>query len=378
MVAEFALTLLLLVGSGLFLRSFVEVLATDPGFDTEGTLAFDLAFPDATYPEPEKRLALIEELTRRLGALPGVESVGASSFLPLSNRGRTEFASRTDEPERTDYVVACNFVTDGYFETMGMTLLRGRGLAEADQSLEAARALVVDSGLARDLYPNEDPIGRQLRFLGEPWEIVGIVAPVRHFVLDEDPRPAVYLPKVYSTAPTSMVVASTLAPVALADTVRRSVRQVDPNQPVANLRTLGEARETSLANRRMTLSLLGLFAAVALVLASIGIYGVMSYAVGQRARELGIRSALGARRSDVLGLVLRDGMKLSLAGVLIGLGGALAAAPLLESLLFEVEARDPLVVAGSAGLLVALAVVSVFLPALRAANADPVGALRAE
>jgi len=282
-------------------------------------------------------------LNGRIATLPGVEFAGAVSTLPLSRGGWTEFASRADRPARADYVVGCDFVSGDYFSAMGIKLLRGRFLTEADNTTTATRALVIDAGVAHDLYPNEEPLGRSLNFLGQSWEIVGIVAPVRHSVLDVDPRPRVYGAQARSLDSTSVVLRSSLPPLTLAETVRKMVLEIDPDQPIANVRTLEQSVYDSLALRRATLILLGLFAVVAISLACVGIYGVMSYAIGQRAREFSIRLALGAQRREIIRLVLKGGMKPALVGIVGGLVAAFALSRFLEKLLFEVKAHDPLV-----------------------------------
>jgi predicted permease len=376
-VSEFAFTLVLLIGAGLFLRSFILLLKTDPGFNPRQTLAFDLSFPKAKYPNPEDRLRFIKGLNERLATLPGVESVGAVSSVPLSDNGETQTASRADRPARTDYVVGCDYVNGAYFSVMGINLLHGRLLTEADKTLTAPRVLVIDTRIARDLYPNEDPIGRSLNFLDQSFEIVGIVAPVRHQGLD-DARPRVYYAKYRDQKSISMVLRSSLSPSRLAETVRRTVLEVDPDQPIANVRTLEQAIYDSLALRRATLILLGLFAVVAISLACIGIYGVMSYIIGQRARELSIRLALGAQRREIVRLVLAGGMKPALVGIVVGLAAAFALSRFLEKLLFEVKTHDPLVFIASTCLLGMVAALSVYFPARRASRLDPIAALRSE
>jgi predicted permease len=376
-VSEFAFTLVLLIGAGLFLRSFISLLKTDPGFNPKQTLAFDLSFPKAKYPEAKDRQRFIKNLNERLAALPGVESVGAASSLPLSNNGETQMASRTDKPARTDYVVGCDYVSGAYFSAMGIKLLRGRLITESDGVPAAARVLVIDAGIARDLYPDEDPIGRSLNLLGESWEIVGIVAPVRHGALD-DARPRAYGAKERYFGSTSVVLRSSLPSSTLAETARKTVLEADPDQPIANVRTLEQAIYDSLALRRATLILLGLFAVVAISLACIGIYGVMSYAIGQRARELSIRLALGAPRREIVRLVLAGGMKPALIGIVVGLAAAFALSRLVEGLLFEVKTRDPMVFIASVCVLAMMAVLSIYLPARRAARLDPMAALRSE
>ena len=271
------------------------------------------------------------------------------------------------------------FVTGDYFGAMGIKLLRGRAITAADNLPGAPLVLVIDAKVARDLFPNEDPLGKQLQFLDKPWEVIGVVASVRHGALNADPRARVYGARAQASYPTSaMVVRSAELPSTLVETVRRTILEADPDQPIANVRTMEEAVRRSLARQRTTLILLGLFAVVAISLACIGIYGVMSYSVGQRARELGIRSALGATRSSVIRLVLGDGMKLSLIGIAVGLGAAFFLARLVEKLLFEVKTHDPLVFIASVCLLGVVAALSTYLPARRASRVDSIVALRSE
>ncbi len=361
-VSEFALTLVLLVGAGLFLRSFMRLLDTDPGFNPRHTLAFDLSFPEAKYPQDADRLRFIQALSERIAALPGVESVGASSSLPFSLRGRSEQVSRMDRPVRTDYVVACDFVSGCYFSATGIPLVRGRVITDADNQAGAPRVAVIDTRIAAELYPDEDPIGRQLRFLGESWEIVGIASPVRQYFLDYAPRQQVYVPQSYSAAAASIIIRTGLQPLAMSQAVRKTILETDPDQPMGNVRTLEGDVHRSLASKRATLVLLDLFAVVAVGLSCMGIYGVMSYATGQRAHEFCIRSALGAQGRDIVRLVLHAGMRVSLIGIALGVAAALILVRLLESQLFEVKAYDPWVFMGSVGLLALVAGVSIYLP----------------
>ncbi len=377
-VSEFAFTLVLLVGAGLFLRSFIRIIETDPGFNPSQTLAFDLSFPDAKYPENEDRFRFIQKLNERIAALPGVESVGASSSLPFSLRGRTEQVSRIDKPPRTDYVAACDWVSGDYFSATGIQLLRGRAITEADNQEGAPRVMVIDSTVIRDLYTDEDPIGQQIRFLGQSWEVVGVAAPIHQYFLDYTPRPQVYIPQVYLPTHTSIVIRTALPALTLTEAVRKTILEVDPDQPMANVRTLESDIHESLAVKRATLTLLSFFAVVGVSLACIGIYGVISYSVGQRARELCIRFALGAQRRDIVQLVLKSGIKLSIIGIVLGLVIALALSRLLANLLYEVKTYDPLVFLGSVLLLIIVAVLSIYIPAYRAARTDPMKALRYE
>ncbi|MDQ3650645.1 MAG: ABC transporter permease [Acidobacteriota bacterium] len=378
-VAEFAFTLVLLIGAGLFLRSFVRILATDPGFNTQQTLAFDLSFPKSKYPQAADQQRFLADLNRRIAALPGVEAVGAATTLPLSNRLRGSAVSRADKPADGGYGVGDDFVSGDYFSALQIKLLRGRLITEADNVPTAPPVLVIGEKVARDVYPDKDPLGQTLNYQGKSYEVVGVVSRIRHLGLNLDPSPKIYGPRAHFSYPTAgMVVRSSLPPPALVETVRKTVLAADPDQPIANVRTLAEAVDRSLARQRTTLILLGLFAAVAITLACIGIYGVMSYATGQRARELGIRAALGARRGDIIWLIVSGGMKLALIGILIGLAAAFALSRLMEKLLFEVKTHDPLVFIASVCLLAIVASISVYLPARRAARLNPMIALRSE
>jgi putative ABC transport system permease protein len=379
-VSEFAFTLVLLVGAGLFLRSFIRLIEIDPGFNPRHTLAFDLSFPVAKYPGNEDRLRFTKDLTGRIRALPGVESVGAISMAPMSGRERGESLSRMDKPQPPEkYLVGVSSVGGGYFSSIGIKLLRGRVITEADDLPMAPPVLVIDSGIVRDLYPNEDPIGHRLNFLGKSCEIVGVVAPVHHRDMEHDPRPRVYGAQAqFPTFSSSVVVRTALPPLTLAETVRRTILEADPDQPIANVRSLEQDIDKSLAPRRTALLLLGLFAVLAISLACIGIYGVMSYTIRLRARELSIRAALGAQRRDIVCLVLAGGMTPSVLGIVVGLATALALARFVESQLFAVKAHDPFVFITSSALLALVAGLSVCVPARRAAKVDPMVALRHE
>jgi len=381
-VSEFAFTLVLLIGAGLFLRSFVRVTETDLGFNPKQTVAFDLSFSGAKYPTDTDRLRFTKDLIERIRVLPGIESAGISSTLPLSGKGRGEFISRTDKPEAlTKYTVGVDSVGGNYFSTLGIRLLGGRFLAESDNIPTAPPVVVIDSGIARDLYPNENPLGRHVNFLGKDCEIVGVVAPVHHGNIDDDPRPRVYGAEAFfsgRSSTVSIVARTTLQDSSLVETLRKTVLEADPDQPIANVRTLERDVDRSLASRRSALLLLGIFATVAISLACIGVYGVMSYAIGQRVRELSIRTALGAQRRDIVRLVLAGGMRPALAGIAAGLVAALALARFVESQLFEVKAHDPLVFMASVCLLVFVAALSIYLPARRASRVDPALSLRYE
>ncbi|MCC6540345.1 MAG: ABC transporter permease [Bryobacterales bacterium] len=377
--AEFAFTLILLVGAGLLLRSFVRLLETDPGFNPQKALAFDLSFARDKYPKGADQQRLLAELLAKVQALPGVQSAGASTHLPLGRGDNGDGIRRDAPPENNNGMTVGNvFVTGRYFEAMGIQVRQGRPISDADNRPDAPPVLVIDATVARTLFPQHDAVGQRLRFLNRSWEVVGIVAPVRHNSLQAEPRPRVYGARGQASYPTSsVVIRSAAAPAGLAEAVRRTIAQVDPDQPIANVRTLEEAVRLASSRQRTTLALVGLFAALAIGLACVGIYGVVSFAAGLRVRELGIRAALGATPGSIVRLVLAGGMRWSLIGTAAGLAGAYVIARMIESLLFEVDAHDPLVFAASVCLLLLVAALSSYLPARRAAKVDPVTALRA-
>jgi len=355
----------------------MRLLATDPGFNTKQTLAFDLSFPKAKYPKAEDQQRFLQEVTKRLMSLPGIEAAGAATTLPLSNRFRGGSIRRADKPKGDGYGIGDDFISGDYFSALQIKLLRGRLLTEADNLPGAPPVMVVDEKVARDLYPNEEPLGKSLDYADKTYEIVGIVSRIRHTGLAQNPPPKIYGPRAQFSYPTAgMIVRSAPPPSTLVEKIRKTILEVDPDQPIANVRTLEEAVSNSLARQRVTLTLLSLFAAVAIGLACVGIYGVMSFTIGQRAREFAIRGALGAQRRDIVRLVLGGGMKLSLLGIVVGLVAAFFLARLVETLLFEVNARDPLVFLAAVGLLGLVAAVSVYLPARRATKVDPMIALR--
>jgi predicted permease len=377
-MSEYAFTLVLLIGAGLMLHSFVQVIRTDPGFNPERTLAFDISLPETKYVDTEARRRFIDDLLVRINALPGVAHAGACGSLPLSERDQSEYLSRADEPDRQDYTAGCCFVSGDYFSAMGIRLLRGRLLTESDRREGAKRVLVIDSQIVSDLFADQNPIGKSLRLFGNPWEIVGIVAPIHQISLDANPRSRVYGPEIFPPKNVSMVLRTTLSPLSLTHAVRQTVLAADPDQPITNVRTLEQAVHHSLRARRATLILLGLFAGVAVCLACMGIYGVVSYAIGQRTSEFCIRAALGAQHHDIISLILLGSMKPTLLGMGIGLVSGLLLACLLKSQLFEVKTYDPLVFIGSVCLLGMVAVLSVYIPARRATKIDPMKSLRYE
>jgi putative ABC transport system permease protein len=388
-VAEVAVAVVLLVVAGLLVRSLLAIQGTSPGFEPRGALTAEVSLPEATYPDDAGRARFYRSLVERLEALPGVEVAGAGFPLPLAGSGYyLDFAieGRPAPPPQEAPNAAIRFVTPGYVEALEVPLLAGRTITGADRE-ESRPVALVNRAMARQLWPDESPLGARLRIGasdpaggdGDWLEVVGVVGEVRHFDLTVEPGFEIYVPMAQRPFETAgLVLRMEGDPRALAPRVRDAVRAVDPSLPVYRVRTLEEVVAASLAERRFGAALLGVFAALALVLACLGVYGVLSYGVAQRTRELGLRLALGAPRRGVLRLVLWQGLRLVLIGVAVGLAGAAAASRLLRGLLYEVGAADPLTYAAVPAVLAVVALAAVWLPALRATRVEPVVALRTE
>jgi putative ABC transport system permease protein len=386
-IAEVAIALVLLAGAGLLIKSFARLQQVNPGFQPDGLLTMQISLPDFKYPEPARRDAFFRELIARTRALPGVEAAGAVSILPLSgsnSSGSFQIEGRITPPGQMSPHGDRWSATADYFKTMKIPLVRGRYFEERDAA-EAPGVAIIDETMAQKYWPGEDPVGRRISFEGgdnnRRWrEIVGIVGHVRHRGLEGESRVQYYIPHPQrASANMNLVVrASGSDPAALSGTVREAVRGLDRDLPVFRVRTMDQFVADSMAQRRFALLLFGIFAAVSLLLAAIGLYGVLAYAVTQRTHEIGVRLALGARPRDVLAMVVRQGMTLAVIGVALGLGAAFALTRLLAALLFGVSARDPLVFASIAVLLALVALVACLVPARRATRVDPLVALRYE
>ncbi|HKS39345.1 MAG TPA: ADOP family duplicated permease, partial [Blastocatellia bacterium] len=386
-VAEVAIALLLLVGAGLMINSFFRLRSVDPGFNSANLLTMNVVLPRSKYPNRAKRTAFYNEILQRIESLPGVESAGVITNLPLTFKGNNSgvtIEGRPEPPVDQIPIVISRVVSDGYFRTMGIALSKGREFSSQDRA-DTRASIIVSESTARTFWPDEDPIGKRLKMgrydSDEAWmSVVGVVKDVRQFELDIDPKPQVYF--TYSQmpyfAPRDLVVRTSGDPLQLAAAVRNEVWAVDKDQPVSNVSTMEAILAQSVARERFNMLLLAIFAGVALALAAVGIYGVMSYSVTQRTHEIGVRMALGANRSDVLKLVVGQGVKLVSVGVAIGLVSAFALTRVMESLLFGVSATDPATFAVISIVLVAVAMFASYIPARRATKVDPMIALRYE
>ena len=382
---ELALAFVLVTGAGLLGRSFLNLLNVDPGFDAHNVLTLRTYVYGARYQKPEVELAYYEQAMARLRAMPGIESAAMASNLPLISFDRAGFHIRDRHPRTPDEVPSVDrySVSQEFFKVLRIPLRRGRFFLNADTRTAPHVALISES-CARTVFPNEDPIGKQIQLGGRnddrPWAtIVGIVGDIRQYGLDAPPRMAAYIVDSQELDYSFVMAArTTMDPARLERAAREAFLSVDPTLPVFRVEPLENYVQSSLAERSFTLLLLGLFGALALALAAVGIYGLISYAVTLRTREMGIRMAFGAERSDVLGMVLRQGLLLVFAGLAAGFVASLALTRFLSSLLFDVRPTDVVTSTAVAVLLTIIALLASYLPARRAASVDPMIALRYE
>jgi putative ABC transport system permease protein len=384
-VFEVALSLMLLVGAGLLVRSFLSLLKTNPGFNPDNVLTMNLVLPAVKYKDAPQRAAFYSDLVQRVQATPGVESAAFVNYLPLGGSNSSDSYLVEGEPEPPpgqEFVGRYRVATPDYFQTMRIPIIKGRAFTDQDKS-GAPPVVIVNETLARKHWPGQDPIGKRFRFYGPieraPWmEIVGVIEDVKHD-LNLPVTPEYYLPHAQDAWTAMVLVARTnVEPESLAASLRQQVWAIDKDQPVFDVRTMQEVRSMSVTLYSFSSVTLGIFAGLALLLASIGIYGVMAFAVTQRTQEIGIRMALGARAGDVLKLVVKHGMKLALLGIAIGLAGAWALTRFMGKLLVGVKPTDLLTFAIVAACLFVAALLACYLPARRATKVDPLVALRYE
>jgi putative ABC transport system permease protein len=380
-VAQIALSVILLIGAGLLARSLMKLQRVDLGFDPANLLTMEFRLPATKYSEPQQISAFFTRAIAEIRAVPGVANAALVRAVPLSGNSdsRAYAASGAPEPEKGKAPIAhLNTVSPGYFRTMRLPLVAGRDLSDTDDA-QAPRAVVVNETLARREWPNGSPIGQQIRFIDtERWlTVVGVARDAKHFGPTDQPRPQAYVP--YMQVPqifTSVVVRTSGDPMALSTLVRDAIWRVDRDQPVWRLRSMESIVNGVLGSKRVLLGLVAVFAIVAVILSGVGIYGVMSFAVTQRTHEVGVRMALGARGSEVLQLIVRQGAKLTVIALAIGVLAALGAARMLASQLFGVTPSDPVTFAAVPALLGVVAIIACYLPARRASKLDPLVALR--
>ena len=384
-VSEVALSLMLLAGAGLLINSFWRLLQTDAGFNPKGVLALDIPLSRATYTKPEQRSTAFQQLIERIKTVPGVRDVSVVSNVPLTDmdvelsfqiEGRPPY--KPGEENAADYTVAGS----DYFRTMDIALQRGRVFTDSDTA-NSPQVMVVSNAFVKRYFPNEDAIGKRIVFDGDdktPREIVGVVEDVHRKGLDADVQSEMYVSFVQNPERRMNLVIRTAARDAsqLTQAARAEIKSFDPKQIIWRTQTLEQLLRTSVAPRRFNMFLLGIFAGIALLLAAVGLYGVMSYSVSWRTQEIGIRMALGANRTDVMRLVVRQGMTMTLIGVALGLAGAFALSRVLIGMLYGVSPTDPFTFIGVCVVLVTVALLACLIPARRATHVDPIIALRSE
>ena len=379
-IFESAVAVMLLIGAGLLVRSLIELQKVDPGFNSNNILTLSIALPEQKYEAEGKAANFFQQLETRVASLPGVESVGLITELPLT--GQLNDISYTVEgrpPVSPDAAFPTDWrrVNQKYFSTLQIPLLRGRHFTEPEVR-EGGKVVLVSQQVVAMAFPNEDPLGKRIvTMFGSAYEIVGVVGDIRHYSLQGEPFATMYFPDI-NAGRMNLVVRTQGDPLSIVGAVRKEVYALDPDQPIAEVKKMSDWVNSSVAAPRYRTTLLTLFAALAMILAATGIYGVMSYSVAQRTHEIGVRMALGARRIDVLKMVVRQGMVLTLIGVVLGLVAAFALTRVMSSFLFGVTAKDPITFGVVAALLMAVAFVACFVPARRATKVDPLVALRYE
>jgi putative ABC transport system permease protein len=383
---EVALAMVVLCGAGLMMQTMSKLLAVDPGFDPKNVLTLDISLPQVnTYYGPPVHARFCQQLQESVAALPGVVSVGAVAHLPMegnAGRGFNIEGQPVPPPEQktgASYSVAC----PGYFRTMRIPMIAGREFTDQD-TVNAPQVIVINEAMAKKFWPNQDAIGKRISMdikdPQEPWlTVVGVAGNVRHWGLDNDVQPQFFRPYTQAAWPwMSIVVRSKSNPMALLSPIKRAITQIEPEHPTSGVETLESIVSGSVGARRFPTLLLASFALLALVLAAVGIVGLVSYAVTQRTHEIGIRIALGARGGDVLALFVRRSMVWVFGGVVAGIVASLGVTQLVKSMLFGVRPTDPIVLSAAGALLVAIALLASYLPARRATKLDPLEALRCE
>jgi predicted permease len=388
LAVQVALSLVLLFAAGLLLRSFAELKTTSLGFDKEGVLMFDVSLPTASYPEVDDWVRSFEEIEARLRDLPGVQSVGAIFGSPMGSQLVStvfDLFDRPAAPPGQELHAMIRVVTEGYFDALGATLVRGRGIDSSDRR-DTVPVVLVNESFSRTFFPGKEVLGQELRLHASSGydgdivrTIVGVVGDIRSLSVTREPQPEVYVPfRQMGSEYLTFLIRSRGDAEALLPAIRREVQSFDPDLPLRRVGLLSAAVDRSMGPTRFYFLLLSLFAALAVALAAIGLYGVVSYLVSRRTREIGIRMALGARAGGILRLVTGEALRPALAGVALGLGGVYLASTALEAILYEVEPLDPTVIVSVSLLLFVVAIGAVLTPARRATRISPASTLRAE
>jgi predicted permease len=386
-IGEVAVSFILLIGAGLLINSFLHLRNLDPGFRSDHLLTMKVDLSELKYPDGEQRSVFFDEVLRRIRVLPGVQSVAVAGNLPLTYNGDSATIAVEgipDPPLDQWRDVIYRAIGPGYFSTMGIRMIRGRDFTDQDRA-DSTKVVVISEKTAQHYWPGQDPIGKRLK-LGAtasdiPWrEVIGVVKDVRQNDFIAQPKMQMYLPyrQMKDLAANALVVRTSVEPMSLATSVRNAIWAVDKDQPVADIDTMDHIVSEAIARQRFSMLLLGIFAALALMLAAVGIYGVMSYSVAQRTHEIGIRMALGARPADVLQMTVKQGLKLVSVGMILGLVAAILLTRVLVSLLYGISATDPITFVGISLVLLAVAILASYIPALRATKVDPIIALRAQ
>ncbi|MCA1559970.1 MAG: ABC transporter permease, partial [Acidobacteria bacterium] len=383
-IVEVALALVLLIGAGLLVRSFMRLATVNPGFDPTGTVTMRVSLPGSRYPEDANRIQFFDRLFERIDALPGVRASGSVSFLPMNGLGSAtgfKVVGKPVPPRGEEPVADVRVIDHEYFAAMAVPLLRGRLFTKGDAA-DNQNKVVINEKMAKTYWPGEDALGKRVKI---SWrddredEVIGIVGDVRHADMETAARATTYWPyprNLYGSM--TLAIRTEGSSTSIVNAVAAIVREQDPNLAVGDVQTMGEVVANSVAQRRLMTLLLATFAGAALLLAAVGIYGVIAYSVTQRTQEIGIRMALGARQGDVLRMIVGHAMTLAAAGILIGGVGALLLTRLMTGLLFDIQPADPLTFGAVATVLAGVAALASYIPGRRATQVDPVIALRAE
>jgi putative ABC transport system permease protein len=383
--AEIAASVVLLAGAGLLFRSLVGLQAVDPGMDASGVLTFRVSLPHARYAKDEQAIQFFQQAVGKLSQIPGVESASAVSYLPFNGMAAgtgVDISGRPPAKMGEKLITVVRTIEPGFFRSLKIPIQRGRDFTDADNLPTAPLRFIVNDTFVRKYLRGEDPLTKSISVdmadKNPMGEIVGVVGDLKEGSLDKDPEPTVYYVHAHLPYTAMVLVLRGNSPQALAGPARRVIQEIDPQQPIADVRTMEEIVRDTFARQRLSALLLGGFSMTSLLLAGVGIYGVLAYSVAQRTREIGVRVALGASPSTILRLVIANGAGLAVAGTVAGLSGALLLSGLMKSLLFGIGPRDPFSLILAPAVLMAVALVAAYIPGRRAAHISPLDALRAE